>query len=70
MIALPAIPPLFAFASMAIGLVVFFYSPEMWQQYVSLFVASFAILALMLITAKRQSKMGDAARINVTRTSS
>jgi presenilin-like A22 family membrane protease len=66
-IALPAIPPLFAFASMAIGVVVFSYSPEMWQQYVSLFIASGAILALMIITAKRQSKIGDAARI--TRTS-
>lgn len=67
-IALPAIPPLFAFVSIAIGASFFLAAPGAWQVYSVLFVFSIAILLLMFFTAKRQSKLGESARI--TRTSS
>jgi presenilin-like A22 family membrane protease len=62
-IALPAIPPLFAFASMALGIDVLISSPSDWPQYLTLLLGSLLILALMTMTAKRQSKVGDSARI-------
>ncbi len=62
-IALPAIPPLFSFASMALGLDILAMNPAAWTQYVILLAGSVAILALMIWTAKRQSKVGESARI-------
>jgi presenilin-like A22 family membrane protease len=62
-IALPAIPPLFAFVSMALSIFLFFSSLATWQAYLSLLIASIAILMLMLLTAKRQSASGSKNRI-------
>jgi len=65
-IALPAIPPLFASANVAVGIAFLLLEPASWQNYVAMFAASAMIFALMLFTAKRQSKLGSAARINRT----
>jgi presenilin-like A22 family membrane protease len=62
-LALPAIPPLFAFVSMALSIFLFFSSRAAWQSYVSLMIASIAILALIMLTAKRQSASGSKNRI-------
>jgi presenilin-like A22 family membrane protease len=62
-LALPAIPPLFAFVSMALSIFLFFSSQATWQSYLPMLVASIAILALMILTAKRQSASGSKNRI-------
>lgn len=67
-VALPAIPPLFAFASIAIGMNILISNSWAWVQYGLLFLSSALILIIMTLTARRQSKVGESARI--TRTSS
>lgn len=63
-VALPAIPPLFAFSSIALGLEVLFTTPSDWSFYLPLFVASLTMLLLVTFTAKRQSGQGAKARIS------
>ena len=65
-IALPAIPPLFASANVAMGIAFLLLDPSAWQSYLAMFSASAMIFALILLTAKRQSRLGNAARINRT----
>jgi len=65
-IALPAIPPLFASANVAVGIAFLLLEPASWQNYVAMFAASAMIFALMIFTAKRQSRLGNVARINRT----
>lgn len=63
-IALPAIPPLLAFISIALGACVGVFGSEGLVPYLLLLAVSIAMLALMLVSAKRQSKVGgDSARI-------
>ncbi len=54
--ALPAIPPLFAFASIALGLEFLVMSPLNWAVYAILFALSAGILLLIIFTAMRQNK--------------
>lgn len=63
-VALPAIPPLFAFASFALGLDLIIRQAGSWQFYALLFVVGIGILILMLVTARRQSRLGESARIS------
>lgn len=53
--ALPAIPPLFSFSSIAFGIAVLISTPGNWEFYVPLFAASIIMLFLLVVTAKRQS---------------
>ncbi len=62
-IALPAIPPLLAFISIALGAGAASFGPGGIEIYLLLLAASIAMLALMLVSARRQSKVGDRARI-------
>jgi hypothetical protein len=54
--ALPAIPPLFSFANIALGIDVLATAPANWELYLPLFTASVIILLLVTFTAKVQSK--------------
>ncbi len=63
-IALPAIPPLLAFIGIALAAAIPIFGPVGLEIYAALFAASMVMLALMLISAKRQSRIGgDSARI-------
>ena len=55
-IALPAIPPLFAFSNIAVGLETLIISPANWQFYAPLLGASVIMLLAVFYTAKRESK--------------
>lgn len=56
--ALPAIPPLFAFSSIAMGLEILIMTPSNWHLYLPLLVASIAMLLAVFYTAKRESAHG------------
>ena len=53
-IALPAIPPLFAFSNIAMGLEILVMMPSNWQFYAPLLAASAAMLLAVFYTAKRE----------------
>lgn len=55
-IALPAIPPLFAFIGIGLGIVLLIAQPLNYLGYLSFFASSLLILYIMIFTAKRQMK--------------
>ncbi|MDE1874035.1 MAG: hypothetical protein KGI04_02855 [Candidatus Micrarchaeota archaeon] len=61
--ALPAIPPLFAFASIGFGIDVLLASSSNWLLAGLLFAEGLIVLAIMLLTAINQSRKGLGARI-------
>ncbi len=61
--ALPAIPPLFSFACVGLGAYILATGAADWQLAALLFVAAAAILALMLVTVIRRSRLGLSAKI-------
>ncbi len=65
--ALPAIPPIFAFCSISVAIQVFITSPARWQLGIGLLVGGVFIVALMLLTASQQSRRGLGAKITAPR---
>lgn len=61
--ALPAIPPLFSFACVGVGIELLTRGQTYWQFSALLFVAAVAVLALMLVTVIRRSRIGESASI-------
>ncbi len=61
--ALPAIPPLFAFACVGLGIELLTKGLINWPLSLLLFAAAVAILALMLVTVIRRHNAGQSARI-------
>lgn len=53
---LPAIPPIFAFSSFAVGLEYAFNSPSVWQVYAALIAMGVVTLGTWLLAATRQSR--------------
>jgi presenilin-like A22 family membrane protease len=62
-VALPAIPPLLAFISVALGADAGSFGPGGLLPYLGLVAVSMIMLGLMLFSAGRQGKFGDKARI-------
>ncbi len=61
--ALPAIPPLFSFSSFGLAAAELIASPADWQLPGVLIFGGIAILAILLLTAIRQSRMGGGQKI-------
>ncbi len=65
--ALPAIPPLFAFVSVGLGIYVLITSPGNWHLYSLAFAEGVIVLAIMWITAVNRSRQGLGSRITPRR---
>ncbi|MDE1854961.1 MAG: hypothetical protein KGH57_01405 [Candidatus Micrarchaeota archaeon] len=63
MMALPAIPPLFAFVSIGFGANVLLSTPSNWHFYGLLFAEGVVVLALMVVTAINQNRKHSGSRI-------
>ena len=68
--ALPAIPPLFAFASIGLGIYVMLTTPSDWHLYSLAFIEGIVVLVIMWITAVNQYRKGAGQALMQKRTTS
>lgn len=62
-VALPAIPPLFTFATLALAVIVPGLGTVQAELYALMLLLSITTLVMMVLSARKQRKLGDAARI-------